>query len=655
MSDDEYHEDFEEDVEEDESEKQPSDRSAAPSQPSAQPQPARVDALLSNFDALLADFKSEASKPQAPAPRAEEPSSAAQLDSLLSGLQADLADGAGGVASASCAAPARAGRRAAPSSATEAHDPSVAPGVSRGAPCCAANPFADRQPVRSTAADALGNFHCGAQRGSGSKLPSSRPSTNASANEAEARNIGKLARANSSLQEQVRKATRDLARALQAKERISSAKQQRPTNRPPSKPGGAAKAPKKDRPYNTPDHEREARQLTNASKQLAYYSKESEQLKRKLARAQAMGEHLSAVEASVKAQQEALTEAQKKGRELLMRQKEQARALGSANREDPSRKIAEMRADLRVIKERTRKQLEQNEHDSQQIALLESKCADMEAELKHLQEQYHSHQAAVENVNDRSAAEVAAKDKRAAQLEAAMEAENNAMLADRAEQKQLQLQLQGQVRAARSALTRMQDLIRERHQEEKLRQLRAKEEERAREAKARLKKLEAEELAAAQAREAPREELSTKPSSAAPSEGEAQAVGTGQPGGGQPSVSRGGTPRATSSGSGAVGGGGESEAQARPTSSEAPLQPAETTQRHDEAHPKAASRPPVPEAQPAAAATEPEDEAHAKAAGGEPRDEAEPKPASAEPAHALEDADEDVYDDEEFHQDDLED
>ena len=40
---------------------------------------------------------------------------------------------------------------------------------------------------------------------------------------------------------------------------------------------------------------------------------------------------MGAVEASVKAQGEALAEAQKKGRELLMRQKEQARALGQGN------------------------------------------------------------------------------------------------------------------------------------------------------------------------------------------------------------------------------------------------------------------------------------------------------------------------------------
>lgn len=96
----------------------------------------------------------------------------------------------------------------------------------------------------------------------------------------------------------------------------------RPPSRPSTKPG-AAKPAKKQRPFHTPDHDHEARLLANANKQVAYYLKENEQLKKQVSRAEAMGEHLNAIDASVKAHQEALANAQKKGRELLMRQKEQ--------------------------------------------------------------------------------------------------------------------------------------------------------------------------------------------------------------------------------------------------------------------------------------------------------------------------------------------
>ena len=72
---------------------------------------------------------------------------------------------------------------------------------------------------------------------------------------------------------------RELAKALSAQERLNTGKAGQPSSRPATKPGAAKPARKGDR-FNTPDHEREARQLANAQKQLAYYSKEHEVLKR---------------------------------------------------------------------------------------------------------------------------------------------------------------------------------------------------------------------------------------------------------------------------------------------------------------------------------------------------------------------------------------
>ena len=96
----------------------------------------------------------------------------------------------------------------------------------------------------------------------------------------------------------MRKAQRELAKAQSAQERLNSAKGQPNGSRPATKPG-AAKPPKRERPFNTPDHDREARQLANAHKQVAYYAKEHDALRRKLARARSMDEHLIAAEASV--------------------------------------------------------------------------------------------------------------------------------------------------------------------------------------------------------------------------------------------------------------------------------------------------------------------------------------------------------------------
>ena len=74
-----------------------------------------------------------------------------------------------------------------------------------------------------------------------------------------------------------------------------------------SKPGAGK------RPRSTPqESEREARQVTNAKKMMAYYVKEAEMLKRKLAKARTADEQLVKLEATLASTEAALSEAQKK-------------------------------------------------------------------------------------------------------------------------------------------------------------------------------------------------------------------------------------------------------------------------------------------------------------------------------------------------------
>ena len=62
---------------------------------------------------------------------------------------------------------------------------------------------------------------------------------------------------------------------------------------------GAGPGPRGGRLAAPPDLDREARQVANATKQLAYYTKENEMLKKKVARARSADEHLSKLEEQV--------------------------------------------------------------------------------------------------------------------------------------------------------------------------------------------------------------------------------------------------------------------------------------------------------------------------------------------------------------------
>lgn len=89
--------------------------------------------------------------------------------------------------------------------------------------------------------------------------------------------------------------------------------------------------------------------------------------------------------------------------------------------------------------------MDQNEADTQKAALLKHKCADLESELRELQVQYKSQQQRVVVAQEREAAEAAEKESRASQLDETVEAENAALLEDRAEHKVVVARLQQQV------------------------------------------------------------------------------------------------------------------------------------------------------------------------------------------------------------------
>ena len=565
-SDDEnYEEDYEDDIEdfEDDDEDLPPPTTTKPSWldvkrevlPTPAPATAGINDLLSNFDALLAGYRDERDRPAAPVPTPSVPppeasqSTASKLDSLLGSLEADIGDapppkpraapvvGRRGPLVASSAGsgatdplapppafapakptaqrttgappprPAGANPRAAPT------PPPLASGAGSGRPSGAGS-----KPARVKGPRVMPQM-CGDERSDGQSRDGSRPPSNSSLRPAaavdDAHTLGKLARTNALLQEQVSKAQRELAR-LQAGRAPSGARdpasgRDPPSSRPSTKPG-AAKPAARPRALTTPDYDRDVRQLANAHKQLAYYAREHELLKRKLSRAQTMDEHLAAVEQSVEAQRKALAEATKVGRQLLMKQKEGARELGRGGKDEMSRKVAEVRSDLRVAKERVRKQGEVNEHDAQQCALMAQKCADLTAELSELESRYTEHQATVTAAAAKAASDAASKGEQAERVEAAVEQETAAMRAERSEQAAAVAKLQGQARVLRAELSRLLGAAKEkahesrlleiREKEEVRKQVREKEEARAKEAWKRAEaKRRAEELAATAADE----------------------------------------------------------------------------------------------------------------------------------------------------------
>ena len=126
----------------------------------------------------------------------------------------------------------------------------------------------------------------------------------------------------------------------------------------------------------------EARQLANAQKQLAYYTRESEMLHKKMARVRSV-DHLSVLEATVAAKQAALEEARRRGRELAREAKEQDRRLDNCVRgvEDPSKELASLGEDVRVARKHAARLTEDNARDARELKKGSALAADVEAEV----------------------------------------------------------------------------------------------------------------------------------------------------------------------------------------------------------------------------------------------------------------------------------
>ena len=144
----------------------------------------------------------------------------------------------------------------------------------------------------------------------------------------------------------------------------------------PSRPGSSASADLAERQHV------EARQLANAQKQLAYYTRESEMLQKKMARLRSV-DHLSVLEATVAAKQAALEEARRRGRELAREAKEQDRRLDNCARgvEDPAKELAALGEDVRVARKHAARLAEENAREARELEKGSAVTADIEAEV----------------------------------------------------------------------------------------------------------------------------------------------------------------------------------------------------------------------------------------------------------------------------------
>lgn len=196
-----------------------------------------------------------------------------------------------------------------------------------------------------------------------------------------------LAQANTALEAQLRQLQRQLQKARAQGEALDAQHGEQRATRPrgeqrggakgrPSRPGSSASIDPAERQHV------EARQLANAQKQLAYYTRESEMLHKKMARVRSV-DHLSVLEATVAAKQTALEEARRRGRELAREAKEQDRRLDNCVRgvEDPSKELASLGEDVRVARKHAARLAEDNARDARELKKGSALAADVEAEV----------------------------------------------------------------------------------------------------------------------------------------------------------------------------------------------------------------------------------------------------------------------------------
>ena len=193
--------------------------------------------------------------------------------------------------------------------------------------------------------------------------------------------LAPLRQANTALEAQLRQLQRQLQKARAQGDALDA------QTRPRGEQRGGAKA-RPSRPCSgasTDPAERqhvEARQLANAQKMLAYYTRESEMLHKKMARVRSV-DHLSVLEATVAAKQTALEEARRRGRELAREAKEQDRRLDNCVRgvEDPSKELASLGEDVRVARKHVARLAEDNARDARELKKGSALAADVEAEV----------------------------------------------------------------------------------------------------------------------------------------------------------------------------------------------------------------------------------------------------------------------------------
>ena len=210
------------------------------------------------------------------------------------------------------------------------------------------------------------------------------------------------------------------------------------------------------------DSEREARQVQNAKKMLAYYTKEREMLHKKLDRARGADDQLMRLEQSVSQMEAQLLDAAKRGRELLMLQKEKQRLLAAGgSREDSGRKLAALRDDIRVARERLRRATEGNEADAQQVVMAERRLSDMAAEMRGLEDQFSQHQRRAEEARAKLEMESTQREKKASRREAEVAAATAALEADRDAQLQQRVKAKVQLKELKHEVTRLEEMLKE--------------------------------------------------------------------------------------------------------------------------------------------------------------------------------------------------
>mmetsp|Transcript_32751 Transcript_32751/g.103070 ORF Transcript_32751/g.103070 Transcript_32751/m.103070 type:complete len:642 (+) Transcript_32751:66-1991(+) len=274
----------------------------------------------------------------------------------------------------------------------------------------------------------------------------------------EGQRLTALARENSELEASLSRARRELEQLRKQNEALASracpprsAGGSRPSSRMAARgTRGASKRP----PSSAGESEREARLAQNARKQLDYYAREHEHLRRQLGRLAQADDKMDSMRAVIRAKTEAVSAAVRRGKELTRAQKEAARELGSPQREDPARALSLLREEVRVLKERqlrAREQVEAFEKDGRsheaRVAEAQRSIDNYSTRLKAVQGKLHSMQQAASAETEAAERQAQA---RAAALDAEREEEETAMARERADQRAMVNDLVAQIKQGRA-------------------------------------------------------------------------------------------------------------------------------------------------------------------------------------------------------------